>query len=266
MGRVLFEQQVQAAIPSDPQLVLVTDLDGTLLAGDRRDRLTLYRWLASEREHVLHLFATGRDLRSIGALFDDPLHEDLGRPHLVIGDVGCTVACGQSLQEVPLVVDAIEELWQGYAERVLQLTRNQRGLSPQPVVSRRRHAFHAEPDLLDPDLMRQLEAIGVDCLLSDGRYLDVLPAGVNKGTTLRRVIALLELTHLPVVVAGDTLNDLAMFQQGYHGIIVGNAEEPLLQRLDDVSGVYLARGHGCSGILEGLRHHGFGPSSGTAAV
>ena len=266
MGRVLFEQQVQAAIPSEPQLVLVTDLDGTLLAGDRRDRLTLYRWLASERQHVLHLFATGRDLGSIGALFDDPLHEELGRPHLVIGDVGCTVACGQSLQEVPLVVDAIEELWHGYAERVLQLTRNQRGLSPQPVVSRRRHAFHAEPDLLDPDLMRQLEAIGVDCLLSDGRYLDVLPAGVNKGTTLRRVIALLELTHLPVVVAGDTLNDLAMFQQGYHGIIVGNAEAPLLQRLDDVSGVYLARGHGCSGILEGLRHYGFGPSSGTAAV
>jgi HAD superfamily hydrolase (TIGR01484 family) len=263
MGRVLFEQQVQVAIPSDPRLVLVTDLDGTLLAGERHDRLRLYRWLAQERKHVLHLFATGRDLRSIGMLFDDPLHDELARPHLVIGDVGCTVACGQSLEEVPLVVDAIEERWAGFGERVLQLTQGQRGLSPQPVASRRRHAFHAEPDVIDPQLLQRLEAIGVDCLLSDGRYLDVLPAGVNKGSTLRRVITLLELTHLPVVVAGDTLNDLAMFQQGYLGIIVGNAEEPLLQCLDTLSGVYLARGHGCSGILEGLQHYGFGPSAGT---
>ena len=263
MGRVLFERQVKVAIPSDPRLVLVTDLDGTLLAGERDDRLTLYRWLAREREHVLHLFATGRDLRSIGLLFDDPLHDELARPHLVIGDVGCTVACGQSLKEVPLVVEAIEERWRGFAERVLQLTQGQRGLSPQPVESRRRHAFHAEPEVLDPQLLQRLEAIGVDCVLSDGRYLDVLPAGVNKGSTLRRVITLLEMTHLPVVVAGDTLNDLTMFQQGYMGIIVGNAEAPLLQRLDQLSGVYLAQGHGCSGILEGLQHYGFGPLAGS---
>lgn len=261
MGRALFETQVQVEIPSDPRLVLVTDLDGTLLAGDPCDRLTLYRWLARERQHVLHLFATGRDLGSIGALFGNPLHDELGRPHLVIGDVGCTVACGESLQEVPLVVEPIEARWRGYADRVLQVIRGERGLSPQPVVSSRRHAFHAEPDLLDPQLLPRLQAIGVDCVLSDGRYLDVLPAGVNKGSTLRQVIALLEMTHLPVVVAGDTLNDLAMFQQGYLGIIVGNAEEPLLERLDDLSGVYLARGHGCSGILEGLEHYGFGPSA-----
>ena len=62
----------------------------------------------------------------------------------------------------------------------------------------------------------------------------------------------------PVVVAGDTLNDLGLFQAGYSGIMVGNAEQPLRDWLPQLPKTYLAEGEGCSGILEGLRHFGFG--------
>ena len=103
-----------------------------------------------------------------------------------------------------------------------------------------------------------LEAHGVDCLFSDNRYLDLLPAGINKGSTLLALLALLELEPAQVVTAGDTLNDLAMFETGLAGVMVGNAEAALLEALPRLQSTYLARGHGCEGIVEGLRHFGFG--------
>ena len=255
--RARFQAQVQASLPHAPELVLVTDLDGTLLAGEPADRQRLYRWLSDCREQVLHIFATGRERSSVAELFDAPEHAPLRQPHLVISDVGCTVACGDSLELVPLVVDDIERQWQPFAERVLALTQGQPGLSPQPVCAERRHAFDADPELMDPGLMQRLRQEGVDCVFSDGRYLDVLPPGVNKGSTLQRVLELLEMPQVPVVVAGDTLNDLGLFQTGFPGVMVGNAEAPLLEWLPQLPNTYLAKGAGCSGILEGLKHFGF---------
>jgi len=47
---------------------------------------------------------------------------------------------------------------------------------------------------------------------------------------------------------------------------VGNAEPALLGHLPGLPRTYLARGHGCEGIAEGLVHHGFGHLLGTLAA
>ena len=49
-------------------------------------------------------------------------------PHLVIGDVGCTVACGASLHPLPLALEPIEALWRGRAEKVLPLLARDHGI------------------------------------------------------------------------------------------------------------------------------------------
>ena len=262
--RALFQSQVQVDLPDAPKLVLVTDLDGTLLAGKAADRQRLYRWLDACRDEVLHIFATGRERRSVAELFDGQEHAPLRQPHLVISDVGCTVACGDSLELVPLVVDEIERLWEERAPVVAAMTAGEPGIKRQPVTAERRQAFYADLEAMDPALLQRLRDQGVDVVLSDGRYLDVLPPGVNKGTTLQRVLELLELSGTPVVVAGDPLNDLGLFQTGHAGIMVGNAEAPLLEWLPKLPNTYLAKGEGCSGILEGLSHFGFGELLGEA--
>ena len=61
--RQRLQAQLQACLPHNPDLVLVTDLDGTLLGGTPAWRRRLYAWLATERHRVLHVFCTGRDLR-----------------------------------------------------------------------------------------------------------------------------------------------------------------------------------------------------------
>jgi len=256
--RQLLEQQLAVALPPDPALVLVTDLDGTLLGGSPSWRQRVYGWLERSREQVLHVFCTGRDLPSIARLLSEDADHGLVAPHLVIGDVGCTVACGQSLEPLPLAVEPIAARWQGKPERLLPLLAGVPGLSPQPLTADRRLAYYYDPDTFAPELVPVLEAHGVDCLFSDNRYLDLLPAGVNKGSTLLELLALLEVDRARVVTAGDTLNDLAMFETGLAGVMVGNAEPALLEHAARLPQTYMAKAHGCEGIVEGLRHFGFG--------
>ncbi|MEB3308524.1 MAG: HAD family hydrolase [Cyanobacteriota bacterium] len=251
-------ENLAADLPVDPQLVLVTDLDGTLLDGPSTWRRRFYAWLLAERRRVLHVFCTGRDLRSVAAvLTGDPSH-GLQAPHLVISDVGSTVACGVSLRPLLPAVAPIEARWSGKANRVAALLAGAPGVSPQPISSDRRLAYYYDPERFDSALIPRIEAQGVDCLLSDDRYLDVLPAGVNKGSTLEDLLVRLRIPRERVVTAGDTLNDLAMFQTGLAGVMVGNAEPALRRQLSSLPRTYLAQGHGCQGIVEGLRHHGFG--------
>lgn len=253
------QQQLVAPLPENPELVLVTDLDGTLLAGSLAERQSFYRWLSAERQRVLHVFCTGRDLASIDRLLQKDEALGLRAPHLVIGDVGCTVACGTSLNPVPLAIEPIERLWAGKPARLLPLLDGAVGLSAQPISADRRLAYYYDPASFDHSLIAELEAHGVDCLLSDCQYLDVLPAGVNKGSTLLALLDALELSPEQVVTAGDSLNDLAMFETGLAGVMVGNAEAALKAALPRLSRTYLAEAHGCAGIIEGLRHFGFGP-------
>jgi hydroxymethylpyrimidine pyrophosphatase-like HAD family hydrolase len=255
--REQLESGLRARLPATPELVLVTDLDGTLLEGSPGWRRRFYRWLAATQTSVLHVFNTGRDLASIERLLVEEAAMGLGSPHLVIGDVGCTVACGVSLAPLPLVIEPIEQRWHGQAERLLPLLQRIPGLSAQPVSAVRRLAYLIDPEILDPERLQAVEALGVDCLVSGNKYLDVLPAGVNKGSTLTTLIGWLEVTPETVVTAGDSLNDLAMFETGLQGVMVGNAEPALVAALPKLQRTYRARAHGCAGIVEGLRHFGF---------
>ena len=249
---------MSAPLPQQPELVLVTDLDGTLLGGSLGERRRFYAWLERQRSRVLHVFCTGRDLNSVARLLVEDEHMGLRAPHLVIGDVGCTVACGASLQPLPLAVDPIEARWQGKPDRVLTVMAGAAGVSAQPISSQRRLAYYYDPDSFDHGLIAELEAHGVDCLLSDNRYLDLLPAGVNKGSTLMALLEALEIDPALVVTAGDSLNDLAMFETGLAGVMVGNAEPALRPKVLHLPRTYGARAPGCAGICEGLDHFGFG--------
>ena len=255
-SRSRFAAQISGPLPEHPELVLVMDLDGTLLGGSLRQRQRLYGWLQERREGVLQIFSTGRDRAAVRSLLAGAHGLPPPAPHLVIGDVGCTVACGLSLETVPIAVDPIEAQWQAIKPLLAGCLEGVAGLSPQLHGVERRYAFNYEPRVFDTAILGRLESLGVDCLLSDERFLDVLPAGVNKGTTLLRLLDLLDLPTAKVITAGDTLNDLAMFRTGLRGVMVGNAEAKLRALHPELANVYLAEAHGCGGIAEGLRHFG----------
>ncbi|MDA0350995.1 MAG: HAD hydrolase family protein [Chloroflexi bacterium] len=87
---------------------------------------------------------------------------------------------------------------------------------------------------------------------------DVIPPDAGKAEAMFRVSDHLAVAHDHVIVAGDSGNDLVMFEHASRGVVVGNGRTELRDRVDRER-AYLATDHYAAGILEGLRHWGLIP-------
>ncbi len=235
----------------DITFLLATDLDGTFLAGDPDERVRLYQTLA--RHHDVRLaYVTGRGLESVLPLLADPT---LPTPDYIIGDVGATVVTGDECLPVEPIHGRITGRWPG-EQAITEAIGDRPGLVRQDVPQDRRVSYFCEPGVVDDALRRVVEDLGCDLLYSADRYLDVLPGGVNKGSTLTALINQLGLPPERVLVAGDTLNDLSMYGRGFAGVCVGQSEPALLDQTRELPTVLHADAGGCGGILEAIDHFG----------
>jgi glucosylglycerol-phosphate synthase len=236
----------------DPRkLVLATDLDGTLLAGPQEARRRVRELFGGALEGAKLVFVTGRGLESVMPLLADPT---IPTPDYIIADVGATVVHGD-LRPVEPLHHEIAARWPG-SQAVLGALAGFPHLVRQSVPQERRCSFLAGASAVTPGLRAAVDELGCELLFSAGRYLDVLPRGVGKGPALRRLaqVAGFDLAH--VVVAGDTLNDLSLFEAGFRGIAVGGSEPALVAKVKRMKHVFIADDQGCGGILDGLAHHG----------
>ena len=252
---------------SNWRFVLATDLDGTFLGGTRQMRHDLYRWIARNRNNIGLIFVTGRDGDFISDLCDS---FEAPWPDYIIGDVGTTIAHVDPLTHTILPISELEAdirtAWNDGAAFVRQTLDGSPGLSPQNTPFRYRMSYHWDPKTYDPACIAPIEAAGYDVLISHGCFLDVLPAGVSKGPSLLRLLTTLSITHDRVLVAGDTLNDLSMFETGLRGAIVGEAETALLEATQHLPLAYRCKAPGAGGIMEAVRVFDLYPELPTGGV
>jgi glucosylglycerol-phosphate synthase len=229
-------------------LFLATDLDGTFLGGRQADRLALYR-LVRDNPEIRLTFVTGRGVETVFPLLSDPLIPD---PEFIVADVGATVVHGDGLQPVQPVQWEIDQRWIG-TEPVVRALAGLAGVERQRVPQERRCSFFLDDPSLVDEVRRRLVHLECDVLFSAGRYLDVLPKGVSKGSTLRRLAEHLHVEPDEVLVAGDTLNDESLFTEGFRGVVVGHAEPALREATARLPAVLQAEAPGAGGILEAVR-------------
>ncbi|WP_449285807.1 glucosylglycerol-phosphate synthase [Marinobacter sp. PE14] len=233
-------------------MLLATDLDGTFLAGDPGDRLRLYQLISAHPEIQL-VFVTGRGLESVLPLLSDPT---IPQPDYIICDVGCTVVHGGSQQAIQPLQGEIDRIWPG--EQVVEAALSSfAGLQRQEVPQERRVSYFCDVSAVGEGLLEKADELSCEVLFSASKYLDILPRGVNKGSTLTRLVEHLDADPESVLVAGDTLNDLSMYQQSFKGVCVGASETGLLEETELQARVFHAEATGCGGILEAFEHFGF---------
>ncbi len=230
-------------------LLLATDLDGTFLAGKSVFKQQLYR-IMRERQDVKLVFVTGRGLETVIPLLNDPV---IPNPHYIICDVGATVVNGHTLEPIQPLQSAIEERWPGHLA-VFNKMKQVKGLKWQEVPQMRRCSFFYDQDTALDEVKRLSELLNCDMLVSAGKFVDILPRGINKGVTLSGLVQLFGFPPQEILVAGDTLNDLSLYQTGYKGVVVGQAETRLTEATRDMQDVYQAEKAGCGGIIESLGH------------
>jgi HAD superfamily hydrolase (TIGR01484 family) len=244
-------------LAADCEMVLATDLDGTFLGGSAEHRHKLYHWVQDHYPAVRLVFVSGRDPEFISRLCEDG---GVPAPEYVVGDVGTTIAqfINGEVHPIPVLEAPIIRRWHGMAELVRTRLAGVRGLWMQPTSFRHRLSYQYD-QRFDPAALQVLEGIEVDVLISHGCFVDILPKGISKGPSLLRLIDHLKLPRARVLVAGDTLNDLSMFQTGLHGAVVGGAEQELLDATRDLPLAYHCRMPGAGGILEAIREHALFP-------
>ncbi len=241
-------------------MLLATDLDGTFLAGNPEDRLSLYQTIAAHPEIKL-AYVTGRSLEAVLPLLADPT---LPQPDYIIADVGATLVHGDSLQPIQQLQSLVDTRWPG--ETQVAGAVEPFGLERQDVPQARRCSYFCTPEQAGNPQLRQIaDELGCDLLYSAELYLDFLPKGVNKGSSLQALADWLELSHDQVLAAGDTLNDLSMLSSSFHGVCVGQSETALLEATRSHSRTLHAERPGCGGILEAFAHFGFLGEHGIAA-
>lgn len=246
-------------------MLLATDLDGTFLGGLAEHRQSLYQ-LISDSQDIQLVFVTGRGLEAVMPLLSDPA---VPVPDYIICDVGGTVVEGGTLQPVQPLQAGIDRRWPG-EHVVAEAMRQFSVLERQEVPQQRRCSYFCHSDAVTPALASVAKGLNCDVLYSDSRYLDILPSGVNKGSTLSALVKHLGVERDQVLVAGDTLNDLSMLEVGFSGVCVGESEAALLEATHELSHVLQASDAGCGGILQAIVHFGllaqdYVPRSGDAA-
>ncbi len=242
---------------SGAKMVLATDLDGTFLGGTQADRARLYDWLRANAGDVALFFVTGRDP---GAIAEICAPGFVPAPVFVIGDVGTTIATfdGATVRPIPLLEDEIATTWGDRAEALRAAIAGIPGLREQDTPFRYRLSYHYDASF-DRARVAHLPELGVDVLISHGRFVDILPRGISKGPSLLRLLEYLALDRDRVLVAGDTLNDLSMFQTGLLGAVVGGAEAELLEAVAPLPRAHVCTGVGAAGIIEAIHAHGLHP-------
>lgn len=233
-------------------MLLATDLDGTFLGGDAADRQQLYQLVARHPDIKL-AYVTGRGLETVLPLLADP---SLPQPDYIVCDVGATVVDGVSLQPLQPLQHEIANRWPG-EQPVAEAFAPFPALIRQATPQQRRCSYFCAAEVITDDLHAIAAQLRCELLFSAEKYLDVLPRGVNKGSTLVALVAHLGIDPDTVLVAGDTLNDLSMFAQGFKGVCVGESEAGLLDGTRRMARVLHARRPGCGGILDALSHFGF---------
>lgn len=236
---------------SKKDMVLATDLDGTFLGGTDADRKAFYAFIENNRERVGLIFVTGRD----PGFIVDQVKNGLPAPEYVIGDVGTTIARFDAEGHVSPIEELEAEIaaaWGLAGQTVTTALSRNEGLTLQSTGFRYRASFDMDPATFDRGALDVLADLGLDALISDNRFFDVLPKGVSKGPSLLRLLAHLGVEKKRTLVAGDTLNDLSMLELGLPAVAVGGSEPALLSRLEGQSHVHCAKGVGVAGIAEAI--------------
>jgi HAD superfamily hydrolase (TIGR01484 family) len=242
-----------------PDFLLATDLDGTFLGGSTAARRRLYDWLSRNRDSIGLIFVTGRDPAFIAELCADA---GMPSPGHVIGDVGTTIARFEGGQVVPIpeLECEIASLWGDRSARVRAALADVPGLREQETPFRYRMSYHYQAGVFAPESLAPVQDMGLDVLISHGCFVDVLPPGVSKGPSLLRLLDHLDLPHDRVLVAGDTLNDLSMFQTGLRGAVVGGSEAELRAATAALPRAHHCTAAGAAGIIEAIHAHRMHPN------
>ena len=243
--------------PTKPEdlFLLAADVDGTML-GDAQGETQLKTFVQTHRSSLRLAYVTGRYLHSVRELVET---RRLPAPDYVCVNVGTEIYAWQDEQNLigRKYADRVPADWD--LEKIYDLGVGEgvwlQDFGELQPPFQAGFFWDGREGSLAALRQRLNDHHRYRILPSYGEFIDVLPNGFGKGDAVRFLQQELGLDPGRVVVAGDSGNDVEMFQTGFQGILPANA-------LEELKAVACQPWHYQSplpagqGVLDGLCHFG----------
>lgn len=234
-------------------LVLAVDLDATFAAGDGSNREILFSVLEAHADDVRLIYmshASAEDLIGVAADAELPV------PAVFMADSGTTVLKGDGTGTIEPIQRNIIQLWPG-KPAVLKHVAEIDGVSPIDDEAQCRQAVKIDTDEALETLRAKADELG--CHLDrrgDGEW-NILPYGVDKGTTLGRYVVEENLAPNAVLAIAEHTGDDCLFGRGWRGGVFAHADTELKEFGDRFHNVTVLEKSGAAGVLDALRVQGW---------
>ena len=239
--------------------MVITDIDNTLLGGDKAEIDRLMALLKKHRKEVGFGVATGRSLDLTLAVLKE---YGIPSPDIIISDVGAAIHYGRALH--------YDKGWETHISKNWKPDLMALRLGDIDFITRQEEDCQSHYKLsydMAPgkDRLPKIHHIltknrfWYTLIYSHNQYLDILPYRASKGKAIRYISYKWEIPLKDIMVCGDSGNDEEMLKGDPCAVVVGNYSPELAHLKPGGPGkkIYFARASHAGGILEGLAHYKF---------
>ncbi|MBO9594247.1 MAG: HAD-IIB family hydrolase [Niabella sp.] len=238
-------------------LFFISDLDGTLVEGDDDSGLdAIKQWVDENKNKVIFGIASGRNKALTHAALQQFRFPE---PDILICSAGTEIYYTRNFVPDPGWESHINHQWK--RKELVAALENYPGLHLQEPEAQWEYklSYYVDERFKEGDLAnlykflddRKLRA---KILLTDNRYLDILPVRAGKGNAVRYLSYKWQLPLDHFITAGNGGNDIDMLRGHTRGIVVSN-HSPELESLKRSRQVYFAKEKQAIGVMEGIRHY-----------
>ena len=241
----------------DAKLVIITDLDGTLVEGNKSNGLSEFNeWISEHRDKLLFGVASGRNREITQEVFEK---YEVPEPDVII------CSAGSEIYYTPQFIH--DKGWQSHIDFLWEKEKIELTLSKSPLVRLQepqaqwpyKLSYYVDKSFDRDDLaeiyrLLDEQKLRTKILLTENRYLDLLPFRASKGGAVRYLSYKWNLPLDRFITAGNSGNDIDMLGGKMKGIVVSNYSSEL-EELKKNRSVYFASSPFAKGVLEGVLHY-----------
>lgn len=239
------------------KLFVISDLDGTLVDGNRSDGLKEFtEWIQEHKSDVAFGVASGRNKEITAKAFEKyPLPE----PDIMITSAGSEIYYTDKMIADHGWESHINYQWK--REELQEVLKQFPGIRLQEEAAQWpfKLSYYVNEAFKEDDVANLYKFLDdkklrVKMLLTENHYLDLLPFRASKGNAVRYLSYKWEVPLDNFITAGNSGNDKEMLKGKAKGIVVANYS-PELEELKKNKNIYFAEKPLSKGVLEGILHY-----------
>lgn len=229
-------------------LVLSIDLDETFAQSSDADRAEFMSLF--EGEEPLRVIYTSH--RSAQELIQLAADAQLPVPEMFLAETGTSALKGDGTGTIEPLQRNIIQLWPG-KETVVNTVSKVEGVKLLEDDSPCRQSIEVSGEEALEAVSARADEIGCHLSHRTGSHHDVLPFGVEKGTSLGRWLVQENVNPSQLVCFGQDHGDMLLFGRGWRGAVFAHAPEELRSDASRFHNVKILDNDGLRGVLDALQ-------------